>query len=324
MQSRYLGRGSGRMETVIFSPASRYLKWPLGRVLVVAFTVSYILFLKLLDKDGYVQEAYIAFHFGMATGLASWAVLSTGPNWLRRLGIALLLTVSSGTVYPHHHSDWLPVAAVIGVYSGIIFAAMAGLLLMLKWWKRRRSKENGERLQFGVKHLLWATLAMVPLALVIRVAMPQFSETDVIAVLSLGIDTIGLGLVIRWLLGQNRRAGMGLWGRVAISGLIATVMAYTLTVSQLANWGPFNWYTYQFVLWLLLTAGHLLPRFDRYVVAIAFFAKEECPVGPRENSLTGPRKNSPDGPREKSPDGAYHVSPGQRPGVEGMSLYNEP
>ena len=303
------------MEIVAFSPTSRFLKWPLGRVLVVAFFAWYILLLKLFSEDRYVEEAYIAFHFGIATGLACWAVLSTDPGWLRRLGIALLLTLSSGIVYPHNYPGWLSTTAVIGVYSGLIFAVTAAVLLLYKWLRRRRSGETPRTLQFGVKNLLWLTLLVVPLALLIRAALPRFSMGVVNSVLAIGIDTIVVGLATRWIISQNTPAGKTLWGRVALSALIAAIMGYTMSESPLGSWGPFDWYTYQFLLWLLLTAGHLLPRLDRYEVVIVRFGKDDSPEA---------RENGPVGAREKSPDGARHVSPGQRPGVEGMSLYNEP
>ncbi len=304
------------METVIFSPTSRFLKWPLGRVLVVIFAFAVVVWLKVFHVDGAVEEIYIGFHFGMSTGLACWAVLSPGPLRLGRLGLALLLAMSSGILYPDDYPDWLTIAAVIGVYSGLNFAVMVGLLLVVKWWRRRGAAGSERPFQFGIKHLLWATVVMIPLALLVRIALPQFSETDALAVVIVGLDSIAMGLVTHWLLGHHARTASELAGRVALSALIAGVVATMLSTLPLgSNLRSFDWFSFQAMLWLLLTAGYLLPRFDRLVVVIR---RRE------EEYSEGLNHVSPEGLNHVSPEGAVYDSPGQRPGVEGTFHYDEP
>jgi hypothetical protein len=67
-------------------------------------------------------------------------------------------------------------------------------------------------------------------------------------------------------------------------------MAYTLSVLLLGSWGAFDWdwYTSQAMLWLLLTAGYLLPRLDRYEMVFKLNDKLKNPKkGPDLAGATG-------------------------------------
>jgi hypothetical protein len=73
-----------------------------------------------------------------------------------------------------------------------------------------------------------------------------------------------------------------------------------------------------------LAAGYLLPRLDRYEVAIPFLAKGDSPWWRDRMSENSPEGAKYDSPLQRqgeqkpethnSPEGANHENPGQRPG----------